>query len=120
MVAAAPALRVRARESDRIRIAYLSPDFRDHPLAFLTAGMFEQHEQNLEGLLLQANLLVAFAKLSRPEVAFKGSNLHPNWSCILHGTAPADSGTAIVIAANRANVVTQAIFFVCIISSFLN
>jgi protein O-GlcNAc transferase len=46
VVAAAPALRVRARESDRIRIAYLSPDFRDHPLAFLTAGMFEQHDKS--------------------------------------------------------------------------
>src|SRR5262249_48529224 len=28
---------------DRIRIAYLSADFRNHPVAFLTAGLFERH-----------------------------------------------------------------------------
>jgi len=30
---------------DRIRIAYLSGDFRDHPVTHLIAGMFEQHDQ---------------------------------------------------------------------------
>jgi predicted O-linked N-acetylglucosamine transferase (SPINDLY family) len=29
----------------RIRIAYLSPDFRDHPVSFLTAGMLEHHDK---------------------------------------------------------------------------
>lgn len=31
---------------ERIRLAYLSADFRDHPVALLTAGLFEQHERS--------------------------------------------------------------------------
>jgi protein O-GlcNAc transferase len=31
--------------SERIRIAYLSPDFRDHPAAYLVAGLFEVHDR---------------------------------------------------------------------------
>lgn len=30
----------------RLRIAYLSADFRDHAVAFLTAGLFEQHDRS--------------------------------------------------------------------------
>jgi predicted O-linked N-acetylglucosamine transferase (SPINDLY family) len=30
---------------DRIRVAYLSADFRDHAVAFLIAGLFEQHDR---------------------------------------------------------------------------
>jgi len=32
--------------SDRIRLAYLSPDFREHAVAILTAGMFEHHDKS--------------------------------------------------------------------------
>jgi predicted O-linked N-acetylglucosamine transferase (SPINDLY family)/predicted TPR repeat methyltransferase len=32
-------------DHDRIRIAYLSADFRDHPLSYLMAGVFEQHDR---------------------------------------------------------------------------
>lgn len=32
--------------NSRIRIAYLSADFRPHPVAFLIAGVFEHHDQN--------------------------------------------------------------------------
>lgn len=31
---------------ERIRVAYVSGDFRDHPVAFLTAGMFEHHDRD--------------------------------------------------------------------------
>jgi protein O-GlcNAc transferase len=31
---------------DRIRVAYLSSDFRDHPVAHLTAGLFEEHDKS--------------------------------------------------------------------------
>ena len=31
---------------ERIRVAYISPDYRDHPVAFLTAGMFESHDRS--------------------------------------------------------------------------
>ena len=31
---------------DRIRLAYLSGDFREHPMSHLTAGMFEQHDRS--------------------------------------------------------------------------
>jgi len=31
---------------ERIRVAYLSADFRDHPVALLLAGMFEQHDRS--------------------------------------------------------------------------
>jgi predicted O-linked N-acetylglucosamine transferase (SPINDLY family) len=30
----------------RIRVAYLSPDFRDHAVAYLTAGLYEHHDRN--------------------------------------------------------------------------
>jgi protein O-GlcNAc transferase len=30
---------------DRIRVAYLSADFRDHPVSYLIAGLFEQHDR---------------------------------------------------------------------------
>ncbi len=32
-------------QHDRIRIAYVSPDFREHPVGHLTAGIFEQHDK---------------------------------------------------------------------------
>jgi protein O-GlcNAc transferase len=31
---------------DRIRLAYLSSDFREHPIAYLTAGLFEEHDRS--------------------------------------------------------------------------
>jgi predicted O-linked N-acetylglucosamine transferase (SPINDLY family) len=31
---------------DRIRIAYLSPDLREHAVAYLTAGVFEHHDRS--------------------------------------------------------------------------
>lgn len=31
---------------DRIRIAYLSSDFREHAIAYLTAGLFEEHHKS--------------------------------------------------------------------------
>src|SRR3984885_1627284 len=31
---------------ERIRVAYISPDYRDHPVAFLTAGVFESHDRS--------------------------------------------------------------------------
>jgi protein O-GlcNAc transferase len=34
-------------DHQRIRVAYLSPDFREHPLSFLMAGMFECHDKSL-------------------------------------------------------------------------
>jgi len=32
-------------QHDRIRVAYLSADFRPHPVAFLIAGVFEEHDK---------------------------------------------------------------------------
>ena len=32
-------------EHDRVRVGYLSADFRDHPVAFLMAGVLEQHDR---------------------------------------------------------------------------
>src|SRR5262249_8932920 len=34
-----------ARRSDKIRIAYVSPDFRNHPAAYLVARLFELHDR---------------------------------------------------------------------------
>ena len=31
---------------DKIRIGYFSPDFKNHPVAHLTAGLFEHHDRN--------------------------------------------------------------------------
>jgi predicted O-linked N-acetylglucosamine transferase (SPINDLY family) len=31
---------------ERLRVAYVSPDFRDHPVSFLTAGLFEEHDKS--------------------------------------------------------------------------
>lgn len=33
-------------QRDRIRLAYLSPDFRQHPVGYLSAGLFEQHDRS--------------------------------------------------------------------------
>jgi protein O-GlcNAc transferase len=33
-------------DHDRIRVAYLSSDFREHPVAYLSAGMFEHHDKS--------------------------------------------------------------------------
>ena len=33
-------------DHNRIRVAYLSPDFREHPLSFLMAGVFECHDKS--------------------------------------------------------------------------
>lgn len=43
-VAAAPARR--AGGNDRIRIAYISADFHEHPVAQLSAGVFERHDRD--------------------------------------------------------------------------
>jgi predicted O-linked N-acetylglucosamine transferase (SPINDLY family) len=38
---------LRAREpSERIRIGYFSADFRNHPVSYLTAGLFEAHDRH--------------------------------------------------------------------------
>jgi protein O-GlcNAc transferase len=31
---------------DKLRVAYLSADFRSHPVSYLTAGLFEQHDRS--------------------------------------------------------------------------
>ena len=43
--AAAPLWRGEHYRHDRIRLAYLSADFRNHPVAFLMAGVFEAHDR---------------------------------------------------------------------------
>jgi predicted O-linked N-acetylglucosamine transferase (SPINDLY family) len=42
-----PIWRGQRYKHDRIRLAYLSADFRDHPVSLLMAGVFEQHDRNL-------------------------------------------------------------------------
>lgn len=34
------------RKHERIRVAYLSADFHNHPTSFLTAGLYEQHDRD--------------------------------------------------------------------------
>ena len=41
-----PVWRGERYEHDRIRVAYLSPDFRQHAVSFLLAGMFECHDKS--------------------------------------------------------------------------
>jgi predicted O-linked N-acetylglucosamine transferase (SPINDLY family) len=41
-----PLCRDTAYSHDRIRIAYLSADFREHPVAYLAAGLFEHHDRS--------------------------------------------------------------------------
>ena len=35
-----------AYRHDKIRLAYLSSDFRDHPASYLVAGLFEHHDRS--------------------------------------------------------------------------
>lgn len=42
----APISRGRAHAHDRIRLAYVSSDFREHAVAYLTIGMFEHHDRS--------------------------------------------------------------------------
>ncbi len=44
--APAPLWRGEIYAHDRIRVAYLSSDLRDHAVAYLTAGMFEHHDRS--------------------------------------------------------------------------
>ena len=44
--ASQPVWRGERYRHDRIRLAYLSADFREHPSAFLLAGMFEHHDRS--------------------------------------------------------------------------
>ena len=45
--ASAQPLWPRERHRDgRIRLAYMSPDFRSHPVSYLTVGMFEAHDRS--------------------------------------------------------------------------
>jgi predicted O-linked N-acetylglucosamine transferase (SPINDLY family) len=59
------------RRHDRIRLAYVSPDFRLHAISFLTAGLFEHHDRSRfevaaislgpnDGSELRARLIAAF------------------------------------------------------------
>ena len=41
-----PLWRGEVHAHDRIRVAYLSADFHDHPVAYLTAGLFEHHDRS--------------------------------------------------------------------------
>ena len=41
-----PIRRTERYNHDRIRVAYLSGDFRDHPVAYLIAGVFEHHDKS--------------------------------------------------------------------------
>jgi len=43
--ARAPAVH-RARARERIRVGYVSADFRDHATSYLTAGLYEKHDRN--------------------------------------------------------------------------
>ena len=42
----APLWRGERYAHQRIRVAYLSPDFREHPLAYLTAGLYDLHDRS--------------------------------------------------------------------------
>ena len=41
-----PLWRGEAYAHDRLRVAYLSADFNEHPTAYLTAGLFERHDKS--------------------------------------------------------------------------
>lgn len=45
-VAAVPLWRGERYRHDRIRLAYVSPDLREHPVGHLMAGIFERHDKN--------------------------------------------------------------------------
>lgn len=44
--AAEPLWRGEVYRHDRIRVAYVSSDFREHPVAYLTAGLYEHHDRS--------------------------------------------------------------------------
>ena len=41
-----PSLRSKSYSHDRIRLAYLSADFGEHPVAYLAAGLYERHDRS--------------------------------------------------------------------------
>ncbi len=56
---------------ERIRIAYLSADLRDHPVAHLLAGMFEQHDrQHFDTVAISFGPAAPSAMRTRLESAF--------------------------------------------------
>jgi predicted O-linked N-acetylglucosamine transferase (SPINDLY family) len=56
--AIAPVWRGERYAHGRIRVAYLSADLRDHPVAQLTAGLFERHDRaRFETTRFRSNLI---------------------------------------------------------------
>jgi predicted O-linked N-acetylglucosamine transferase (SPINDLY family) len=49
-----PVFANRAAARERLRVAYVSPDFRDHAVSFLTAGLFEEHDKSRFDILAVA------------------------------------------------------------------
>jgi predicted O-linked N-acetylglucosamine transferase (SPINDLY family) len=49
-----PVFANRAAARERVRVAYVSPDFRDHAVSFLTAGLFEEHDKSRFDILAVA------------------------------------------------------------------
>jgi protein O-GlcNAc transferase len=49
-----PTFANRASARPRLRVAYVSPDFRDHAVSFLTAGLFEEHDKSRFDILAVA------------------------------------------------------------------
>jgi len=45
LASATPLWAGRRYQHDRIRIAYISADFREHPVSYLTAGLLEKHDR---------------------------------------------------------------------------
>ena len=57
---------------DRIRVAYLSTDFREHALAYLTAGLFERHDRKrFETIAISSGSCAPSAMRSRLQAAFE-------------------------------------------------
>ena len=58
-------------DHDRIRVAYVSSDLRNHPVAYLTSGLFEQHDRSrFEIVAISSGAVKESAERTRLKAAF--------------------------------------------------
>ena len=58
-------------DHDRIRVAYVSSDLRNHPVAYLTSGLFEQHDRSrFEIIAISSGGIRDSAERTRLKAAF--------------------------------------------------
>jgi predicted O-linked N-acetylglucosamine transferase (SPINDLY family) len=83
----------------RIRIAYVSPDFREHPVAYLMAGVFEQHDRSRFETIAVSLRADADSPMAR--------RLKPAFSQFIDASRMSDRDVALMLRKLEADIVVD-------------